>query len=443
MQYSPAWFKVLITAFLVIPAGVLAMEKPSFIDCNGKEVTLNRAQQEAFDRLQLIKDLREDLPGRDITFAETEPFLNAQNIINLLAVVKDPESYESILAHKNVQTLIDLFRTADYLGVSDDVLESIAEHAYKPLKRLNQQLKDKKQEDDNLVLQQEIVEDQLLCHKFLEIMHKKGLLFLHGSHLDLHLRPAVSFTIHDNHYVPVFSENEALPKKMKSIKGIDEAIELVSDAKKAEVIDLEGHEIKEIDIDKLIKTFAYLKYLNVPSNKIASLTVNNPSRFNGLVINAKYNPLIGYNVIFKQTPLQEILTWFKALGAQAKIACFDVNKRSLLGWCACYAVIVLSELFSMKYEWMGLKTGDKQLLINIYVKDFIKNIKNERNQLILRVGIFGYLLERSLAFLTGDITRQLDQAARDNPYAVRVKVSNLFDEDFPSPYSYKLFGKNN
>gem|GEM_PF-4847160 len=405
MNFANSVYKVLIFTLLLAPAGMKAMEKPSFIDCNGKEVTLTRAQQEAFEQLQLIKDFKEHCPGKEITFAETKPFLTGQNIVTLLALMDETQNVENILAAKDATALINLFKLADYLGVSEKLLECIAEYVYQPLKDLNN-----KEESESLI----IVEAQLSCLNFLRALQQKASdIGFDGVTKSLNLNFSVL--------------NDECAKKITSTKMINKVPEIMPRAWQTSCLRLAGHKITELNIDKLMQVFPYLNNVYVPSNNIKLLCIDNPSRFKGLVINAKNNPITLTNVMFTENMMQKVLTWLKAFAAQSKVVMVakDLDAEK---WCS----ILMMETPVCTFSLLGWNVLQKGASGNT-VRNFFSY---DMPMILIMLPLDLYVIDRLV-----NLKRDLTQAVQDNPYAVRVETDSG-NKEFPSLYSYKLFGKN-
>jgi hypothetical protein len=463
MNYSKIVFKAFIAILLIMPAGILAMEKPSFIDCNGKEVTLNQAQQEVFEQCEIVREFKRLNPKADcISFegAQSE-MLKAENIIALLDVLSTQSfgvkdfSIGNMLKMRGAEKAIELFKLADYLVVPKNQLAQMADHMYGSIKNVKSACEQecvqslKKEKLAELDLLQTTVEPHLsYCIDGAECVRRikndpdkdaleglikdQSLLYL-GNHL------------------------------MLTLNGIEKVVRIIPETKGIKVLNLFGNQLSTIDVTTLREAFPKLEHISIRNNNfntitsdvadrkliklladgnnIHSICLDNPSQFNKLIITAKNNPVALDNVIFKQSTLQKMLTWLKAFGAQGKIACFDVHKTVLL---VCTALAFVSGFGTIAYysfELKDLKKGFKQFL-PLFLEKFKQNIKDDLYIITIILAGESYLMERCACCWVGYIKNQLQKAAEANPYAVCVETDSG-NKEFPSSYAYKLFGKNN
>jgi len=463
MNYSKQILKALILAFLLAPVGMKAMEKPSFIDCNGKEVTLNRAQQEAFEQCEIVREFKELNPKAEITFEGAKSqVLKTENILALLDLLSSQSlgvkefTVSNMLAMHEMEKAIELFQLANCLGVPKEQMMLIADAIYGHVKSMKLMCEQeynegpaKKEKLAELTLLQATVEPYLsYCVDGSERVRR--------IKNDPMTKDALKILVKDNSLLYLGRDTEP----MLILNGIEDIVSTIPEAKSIKMLNLFGNQLSTIDITSLRKAFPDLEEISIRKNKfdaitsgvadqklkillaegnnINSICLDNPSQFNKLKIRARNNPVTLDNVIFKQTTLRKMLTWLKAFGAQGKIAFFYISKPTfLLLWGSCLIGTLLG--IPDRFEVEGLQKGLKQFLM-ASLKQYVQDAKNKRYGVVFALGVVPYLLERLGSYLSGYVTHCLNEAAQDNPYAVRVETDSGVKE-FPSPYTYKLFGK--
>src|ERR1700733_1648879 len=372
MNYSKQILKVLMLVFLLVPAGMKAMEKPSFIDCNGKEVTLNRAQQEAFAQFSVGA-----MPGV-VDFQNTQPFLTVHNILALMRIITDgPMLGLDVDAMtngvSNEEELVELFKVANYVQAPQKVIAALAERIVQPMEKriatLENELNARKpsmwnfwnaESEQVKRLQEELdahkalysaVHSNLACNDVERLVKKRrGVLKQHvlKPNLNIYEEKNGAFAktnkpTLDLSYKTLEQELKGTLEpahKIKSLQGLQEILALDPNLKDIEVIDLSGHELKDFSIEELKQIFPDLKRVNLSNNHInlvdnknidASvqeidlsnnpiklLCIQDPSQFNATKIIVSGNRF--NDSVFKQDKLDKIKAWLKVLGTKGKIA---------------------------------------------------------------------------------------------------------------------------
>jgi hypothetical protein len=499
MNYSNVLFKTLIAALLMVPAaGILAMEKPSFTDYDGKEVTLNLAQKEIFDKLPIAN------PGM-IDFQGTYHFLTAHNILSVLNIAADASTFGlgALLDAQGQERQIELFEVADYLTMPE-MVEELAERICGPLnekiKALEKELKANKRASwwpfvQEPVDSNAIKEMELSLQRYKKLFESAQNALKNNSIGRLcDKRPAFikkyiltpNLNVYEEKNGKLVKTSEptldlsfkTLEKEtrgtlepachIESLEGLAKIIALNPDFIDIEILDLSGHKIKDFSLDEMKQIFPCIKKVNLSGNAIAHvdndqinasineinlsnnpirlLSIQDPSQFNATKIIISGNCF--NDGMFKEDKFDKIKAWLKALGAKTKIAVKSfMTPLEIAEMCVFLGLAKYSDLirkFKMEDNVKFFKEYLAEAIINgmqpeLANKIMERNLEvaNESVDLLAAVikcaSVGAYLLLQwdHRNFIRSDFQQALQQAARDNPYAVALENDEAGYE-FPS-----------
>ncbi len=454
--------KIALASFLISYCSMsYPMEIPS--------VELTEQQEEALKCCDFIKHCKpQAAAGERISF-KPNAFMTASNIAELIKVINDIKYLDQI---KNEALFTQLFELADFLQAPENISEALANRAYpsvqknvtalekeiEAIKEQNQKIEQLQRLSDLRLLKDTIAINLPYYLDFTQFMADvKG----KENWLEIFKKNFLGDSVINNYNYNIFflsriSKALKITKKIRSLEGIEVLKEFGQSLPldQIEQINIFDEPIKTFSVKALKKVFPHSKsiYLSkngiesvsnkeidedierisLPNNPLASVCLDNPAQYKKLLLNAAHTPLNPQNIIFKQTSLAKMLFWLKSFAAKSNIVAFKGIKKErlllcLFGACAGMCAVTIKEYFGNKSYAATVK--------------FLKN----NFEYLIRLGLItGYLTERIFAFLEKEIKTNLENAANQNPYHVRVLTpsnggSDNIKTDFPTKYSYKLW----
>jgi hypothetical protein len=398
--------------------------------------------------------------GERISF-KANSFMTAKNIEELITVIQDVKHLDTI---KNDAKCLELFQLANFLQAPENVLAPLANRLYpqvqKQIENLEQEIEKIKEDKNNNALEDknEILSDLLLLKDTLAIQlpyypdFKAFLADLpknKDGKPDFHsILSRDENTLNLNMHLLAAMERK---KKIGSFDGIEQLTQYPW-TQKITFLHCDDQQIKTFSVKELKKTFPQLQRISLPFNCIESISnkeiddtltlinlafnntksccIENPEQFKCLTISASGTPLQAKDIQFKQTSAAKILFWLKSLVAKSNIVAFKSCNNYLFAWGAWSAGSL------MVFMYVYFKYGK----VKVFEKAKLWGGKMDFFSLLL----MPYLVERVTSLYEGRIKTNLENAASQNPYHVRVITPSNWglgpdQTEFPTKYSYKLW----
>ncbi len=438
---------LLLSIFISGMLAISALSAMQITDVTGKQITLTQEQQDAFMRCG-IKHAVSNYAGEHSYEGLELPFMTAGNLENLLQLINDTKHLETI----NDDTSIELFKLADYLQAPKEILVQLAKRICEPITKYYNQLQEKLKNNPRLKKLQQAVLDYALLKEtielslpiypsfasFLKHFPKVGNTqepdFINKGLLKLTFLARAVFGEEYNLDLS-FNKTDEILKTKKSIVSL-EGIEKLGEypwAKKVRLLDLSGHKIESGSVKKLKSTFPSLKFIILKNNEIKQIedlidenieeirlegnpiqkiSIRNPEQFNKTRIitdNLKEAPL------FKQNLKQRIAAWGQSLIAKSKVA-IKTSPYALTSLGLCFYVGVFggaSNIAKNTYYYLGYGCS---ILAGLYLWEEV-------------------------------MSAEMQNLRSNDPYRIQIKSKKSQENtekvwEYPSPYTYNLFGKN-